>query len=242
MTILKFISKLRLQKFSVFSIIFLSLLTIIYSPYFIINLPIFKIKKLDINTSPAGKKKTQEILKKDFDNSWLMLLLNREKFNRELEKVSNYAIKDAKIEILSYLKGKIKIIFSYRKPFALLERNNFLSYEGIIFSNSIFKKYYAPKLVINLKDYNYNIGDFFSAESLNLLKKNIKLLQANYVVVDKFNIYYHSNFITVKTPKGRKLDNMQQLLEKLKHFQRKIFVNLETYKFSLAKINRERSK
>jgi len=242
MPFIKSFSKLKLHKLSAISIFLLSLLAIIYSPYFVINLPIFKIKNLDINASPAGKKKTKEVLKKDFDNSWLLLLLNREKFNKELEKLSNYSIKDTKIEILSILKGIVKVNLIYRKPFALLKGNGFLSLEGIIFSDSIFKKYATPKLVINLKDYNYDVGDIFSAESLSLLKKNIKLLQADYVVVDKFNVYYHNSFATVKTPKGRKLDNMQQILKKIKNFQKQIFISLETDKFSLAKLNKERSK
>ena len=229
-------------KFYSLFIIILALLVIIYSPYFVINLPLFKIQRIEINTSSAGKQKIQEILKKDFENSWLFLLFNKPKFVETLERLSNYGVKNAEIKVSSILKGEIKINLIYRKPFASLNNRQFLGTEGIIFGNSIFKNFNRPKLVIELKNLNYHFGDKFTAEDLNLLRKNIETFKADRVILDKFSIYYINSTAAIKSSKGRKLEDMNKLLTELKSFGKNTFLNLETDKFFFAKkIVKERS-
>ena len=211
---------------------------ILYSPTIVLEIPFFKISHLEINVKNEKLKHIVEnIVKNKFQNNWLLLKLNSEKFNHLLRKSSQFYIEQAQINSFSFTNGNLKLYLYLNKPLFVINNKYFLAKNGRIFvwNEFLFKNY--PHLID--KTYKWTLGDIYNPDILNQLRLLNSELKLKLVKISKYLLTVNGSNINLILPK-EKLKNIKTVrrIQNL-YVKDKLYVNLFGKKSFAVKILKE---
>ena len=147
-------------------------LLVLFSVSVIKVIPLFEIRHISVHADGSRRELsliTKEIISRDLDNNYLLLLLNKDYLLNQLMKATQYYVKDLKILNFDWHNGYLVIQLYTNKAVASLNGKYNLALNGLIFG------FYKPKKVVEIYDFqrNWQFGDIYP----NVNVKTVRVLQ-----------------------------------------------------------------
>lgn len=175
------------------------LIILLYSPSLLLEIPFFKIKRVELNVEDAVlRKKIESIINKNYRNNWIFLKISERKFENLLQKKTDFWIEHAEILAFNPLTGILHVKLELNKPIFSFNKVYFLSQKGRIFK--VKNQNLNLPLLID-KTNNWKLGDFYDKLIINQLLEIGKFYSLKFVNVKPLKIFLATGKINFILPK-----------------------------------------
>jgi cell division septal protein FtsQ len=131
-------------------------------------IPFLNIKNVVVDTQNKRlSEAVNRVINEDFHGNYLLLTLNKAKFEKALKKLTQDFVKEVSLKDFEWLKGTLKISVKTRKPLFLLNNEFFVDNNGVLFG------FLNDKTLPKIFDYRtgWNYGEVYKLFNFQKLEK-----------------------------------------------------------------------
>jgi len=131
-------------------------------------IPFLNIKNVVVDTQNKRlSEAVNRVINEDFHGNYLLLTLNKAKFEKALKKLTQDFVKEVSLKDFEWLKGTLKISVKTRKPLFLLNNEFFVDNKGVLFG------FLNDKTLPKIFDYRtgWNYGEVYKLFNFQKLEK-----------------------------------------------------------------------
>ncbi len=222
----------------------IAFLLVLFSVSVIKVIPLFEIKHVSVLTDDNRKELsliTKEIISRELDNNYLLLLINRDYLLSQLRKETEYYIRNLKIVNFDWHSGYLVIKLYTNKAIASLNGKYNVAPNGLIFG------FFKPKNVLEIYDSqkNWHFGNIYNGISGKVISQLQRDLGIKEIFVEKNIVYLKGDKVELLAKKEL-INRNTELVDNYVHrisdiYEEKKRINLLGKKAIYIKIFKERT-